>query len=271
MANATLKRRYESPAQIRSIFGENLKTLCRETGAVAAICRELDINRTQFNRYLSGESFPRPDILAKIWDRFSVDARILLEPLSDLVKTDMADILATELGDFFDPRSSVVPRDNFPSGFYRFTRKSFVDPNLYVQGLILIYRRGSLTFARGLEAKSAFVQQGLPIDHKTREFKGLFVQQDGGLSAIMSRRGSLTVSFNFLSRVPSFENNHWVGYAARTVSEHPQSTRVTRMVYEHIGRFSGEVLKIARTAGFCKQEDLLPFHKTLLQIDQDFR
>jgi hypothetical protein len=97
------------------------------------------------------------------------------------------------------------------------------------------------------------------------------VQQDGGLSAIMSRRGSLTVSFNFLSRVPSFENNHWVGYAARTVSEHPQSMRVTRMVYEHIGRFSNEVLKIARTAGFCKHDDLLPFHKTLLQIDQDFR
>ena len=65
---------YGAPAQIRSIFGENLKTLYRETGAVAAICRELDINRTQFNRYLSGESFPRPDILAKICDRFSVDA-----------------------------------------------------------------------------------------------------------------------------------------------------------------------------------------------------
>jgi hypothetical protein len=47
--------------------------------------------------------------------------------------------------------------------------------------------------------------------------------------------------------------------------------RVTRMVYEHIGRFSNEVLKIARTAGFCKHDDLLPFHKTLLQIDQDFR
>lgn len=271
MRNPSHKPRNESPAQIRSIFGENLKSLCRETGAVAAICRDLEINRTQFNRYLSGESFPRPDVLAKICDHFNVDARILLEPVSELFKTDMADTLGSELGDFFDPRRSVITPDNFPSGFYRFTRKSFVDPNLYVQGLILIYRRGSLTFARGLEAKTAFVQQGLPIDHKTREFKGLFVQQDGGLSAVMSRRGSLTVSFNFLSRVPSFENNHWVGYAARTVSEHPQSTRVTRMVYEHIGRFSGEVLKIARNSGFCRVDDLLPFHKTLLQIDQDFR
>jgi hypothetical protein len=96
--------------------------------------------------------------LAKICDHFSVDARILLEPLSELVKTDMANILGSELGDFFDPRRSVVTLDNFPSGFYRFTRKSFVDPNLYVKGLILIYRHGSLTFACGLEAKSAFVQ-----------------------------------------------------------------------------------------------------------------
>lgn len=65
MSKTSLKRRYESPAQIRSIFGENLKTLCRESGAVSAICRELDINRTQFNRYLSGESFPHPDIFGK--------------------------------------------------------------------------------------------------------------------------------------------------------------------------------------------------------------
>ena len=27
------------------------------------LCREIGVNRTQFNRYLSGNAFPRPDVL----------------------------------------------------------------------------------------------------------------------------------------------------------------------------------------------------------------
>ena len=51
---------------------------------VSALCRELSLNRTQFNRYLAGESFPWPDILQKICLHFGLDARILLQPLSEL-------------------------------------------------------------------------------------------------------------------------------------------------------------------------------------------
>ena len=70
-----------TPAEIRSIFGANLLVLSKDYESITALALELGINRTQFNRYLSGESFPRPDVLSRICDFFKVDARILLEPL----------------------------------------------------------------------------------------------------------------------------------------------------------------------------------------------
>ena len=37
----------------------------------------------QFNRYMSGYSFPKPNVLEKICNYFQVDARIILEELTD--------------------------------------------------------------------------------------------------------------------------------------------------------------------------------------------
>src|SRR5680860_341270 len=67
------------PAQLRAIFGDNLRALSADYPSVAGLCRDLGINRTQFNRYLTGESFPRPDVLHRICQFFGTDARILLE------------------------------------------------------------------------------------------------------------------------------------------------------------------------------------------------
>jgi len=59
------RRHASDPAQLRQIFGTNLKQLCQNKPSISAVTRDLGINRTQFNRYMSGESFPRPDILYK--------------------------------------------------------------------------------------------------------------------------------------------------------------------------------------------------------------
>ena len=78
-----------SPADISAVFSQNLKELMGAPPNVSALCRELSLNRTQFNRYLAAESFPRPDILQKICIHFGLDARILLQPLSELKMTHL--------------------------------------------------------------------------------------------------------------------------------------------------------------------------------------
>ena len=49
-----------SPADIRAVFSQNLKELMGASPNAPALCRELSLNRTQFNRYLAGESVRGP-------------------------------------------------------------------------------------------------------------------------------------------------------------------------------------------------------------------
>lgn len=259
-----------SPSELRDMFGANLRLLSKNYPSVAELSRQLGINRTQFNRYLSGESFPRPDILARICAFFDLDARILLEPVGALRRP--SDILTgSELGEFVGAGALNVPEDIFPSGFYRFTRRSFVNDTQFVIGLVYVYRRDGATYVRGYEAKDALRQQGIPVDQYSREFRGFVTLQEDGIASVMSRRQAMTCSFNYLSRIASFENNFWVGYVTRTVRESVNGRRAVRMVYEHIASNAGEVLSAARSTGYIAEADVLPFHLRLLQPDAEFR
>ena len=258
-----------SPAELRSMFGENLRELSQAFPSVSELSRQLGINRTQFNRYLSGESFPRPDVLARICKFFDVDARVLLEPVGS-IGTDNNPLGGDFLGSYLGSSVGEIPEATFPSGFYRFSRRSFIDPNQYVIGLVRVWREEGATLVRGLEARSAMEAQGLPTHREAREFRGLIMQQEDGISALMSRKGALTVSFNYLMRVTSFENNYWVGYAARTMRELPGAERVVRMVYEYVGKEFAQIKKAAQSAGYCTADELPGFHKRLLQPDQPF-
>lgn len=172
---------------------------------------------------------------------------------------------------FFGAGVNNLPEDTFPSGFYRFSRRSFVNDSQFIVGLVYVYRSDAQTYVRGYEAKDAMAQQGLPTDAPTREFRGFVTRQEDGVALVISRRKAMTCSFNYLSRVASFENNFWVGYVTRTVRESVTGTRAARMVYEHLGHDRRSVFQAARTSGFVSEEDLMPFHRRLLQPQDQFR
>lgn len=260
----------KSPAELRNMFGANLRILSKRYPSISELARQLGINRTQFNRYLSGESFPRPDVLSRICAFFDVDARILLDPVENLV-TKGEVLNGKTLRDFVGVGVNDLSEEVFPSGFYCFSRRSFIDERRFVVGLVRVFRDGRQTYLRGFEAREAMKQQGLPADAQTREFRGYVARQEDGVAILISRRNSMTSSFNYLSRVTSFQNNFWVGYVTRTVRESTTGTRATRMVYEHLGPFSNKVLTAARSEGFVTEEDLAPFHRQLLQINDPFR
>ncbi len=259
-----------SPAELRNMFGANLRQLAQGYPSISELSRQLGINRTQFNRYLSGESFPRPDVLARICSFFEVDARVLLEPVASINLRN--DAFSDDfLQDFVGAGVPNIPEDVFPSGFYRWSRRSFLDQSQFVVGMVYVFRQGPTTYLRGFEARAAVDAQGLPNTPRAREFRGLILQQEDGVSALVSRRGARTASFNFLSRVTSFENNYWVGYTARTMRESPDSSRIERVVYEHVGTSFRDGMRAARSQGYCTLDDLLPFHQRQLQPDLAFR
>jgi len=259
-----------SPAQLRNMFGANLRQLSQEYPSISSLARELGINRTQFNRYLSGESFPRPDVLARICEFFDVDARVLLEPVEHISAVGSVSS-RSYLSEFMGDTVQNVPEADFPSGFYHFSRRSFVKDGDFVRGLVYVKRIGTDTFIRGYEPKVAMAMQGIPPAPAAREYRGYVQRIEDGVALIASRRNGLTASINFLNRVTSFQNNFWVGYVARTVRENSSSTRMARLVYEYLGDDFARVMELRRASGFCVFEDLIPFHQRLLQRDDPFQ
>ena len=51
-------------------FSTNLRTVCNEKISVAHVCRKMEINRQQFNKYLSGQIYPSKYNLNKICQYF---------------------------------------------------------------------------------------------------------------------------------------------------------------------------------------------------------
>ncbi len=259
----------KSPAEVRNMFGTNLRKLATEFASISDLARQLGINRTQFNRYLSGESFPRPDVLARICSFFDVDARVLLQPVEE-IGSKQDPISNPFIRDYLGSGAHDVPENLFPSGFYRFSRRSFVKDDHYFVGLAHVHRDGNNTYLRGFEPKAALKMQYLPLHNGAREYRGIVIQQEDGVAIVASRKHSRTGSFNYLSRVPSFDNNFWTGYVTRTVPESVGGIRVTRLAYEYLGDRVSDALPAARSAGFCRIGDLLPFHHKLLRPDEDF-
>ncbi len=54
-------------------FADNLKLACSHYRSISEVCRQLSINRGQFNKYLSGQSRPTPYNLKRIGDFFGVE------------------------------------------------------------------------------------------------------------------------------------------------------------------------------------------------------
>lgn len=252
------------------MFGSNLRELAAGFPSISELARQLGINRTQFNRYLAGESFPRPDVLARICDFFEVDARVLLEPVGQL-RPDESGLTGPELAAFLG-KSATPAATLFPGGFYSFSRKSFVDSDRFVLGLVHVWRnRAGRCFVRGFEAREAMNQQGLRVSAQMREFCGPVLAVENGIAMLISRRNGLTVSFNFLHPVASFENNFWIGYVTRTVPETIEAHRATRMVYEHLGHDLPRALATARMAGLVSANRVPAYHLRLLQPGTGFR
>lgn len=251
------------------MFGRNLRELCAPYRSVSELCRNLGINRTQFNRYLSGESFPRPDVLHQICQFFDVDARILLEPLSAMQSQPGVlnhPFLASHVGS----NVKSISEDVFPSGFYRFTRQSFIEADLLVVGLIYFFRDGDYTFVRGYEPRRAMRAQGLPSTGSLREYRGVVTRQEDGVAFTVSHRQNMAATYNFLSRIAAFHSNLWLGYSARPARETVTGRRVSRMVYERLSGGHKEAISVARTTGYVAAENVPPSHIKHLLIDTPF-
>src|SRR6185369_462072 len=68
---------------LRENLSTNLRKLCREHGSVAAICREMGVNRQQFDRYLTMDALPNKATTERICGYFGIEeAELYRDPAS---------------------------------------------------------------------------------------------------------------------------------------------------------------------------------------------
>lgn len=258
-----------SPAELRQTFGRNLRELTKPYRSISGLCRELGINRTQFNRYLAGESFPRPEILAQICAFFEVDAQTLLGPF---VRRKKAQIGREHpfLDDFVGPKPDTVSEERFPSGFYRFSRRSFLDTDLVMNGLVYVFRRDGFAFIRGYASRSIMRDLALPTNSPIREFRGVLIPQEEGVHFTISHRNNIATVFNYLSRASALQQNVWVGFSARPERDNVIKRRVTRLVYEKINGSFSDVRAVAKSTGYVPLSEIPELHQRHLRLGTPF-
>lgn len=140
-----------NPADLRGIFGENLRALSAAEPSVSELCRRIGINRTQFSRYLTGETFPRPDVLYKICNYFNVDANILIRRLSVGSNADVLRTTLMRLADFMPPDHYDVRSEHLPDGYYQHFRRSMAYPDHVIVTLSRIWREDGVTLWKSYE------------------------------------------------------------------------------------------------------------------------
>ena len=257
------------PPTVRSVFGQNLSLLIEEHGSISSVASQLGIHRTQLNRYMKSESFPRPDVLDKICMYFGVDARIYVEPLAQLRNAQLP-AGPQLLQNFLSVNPNQVHEDDFPSGFYKFSRRSFVEPTKFLVGLVYVKRDHGLTYIRGYEPNLYMKIMGQRTDAEVREWLALVQKSEFGL-VFIGTSPTFATSMNYLAFEHSRNGKYWVGYAATQARENVYPKRITRMTYEYIGTDFRTVLQARRSTGLVEEDQLDSEHKRFLKTDREFK
>lgn len=95
-------------------FTGNLRHACSTRRSVSEVCREIGINRQQFNRYLSGEALPSPYNLTRIAAFFGLTAQEL-----ELAPREFESRLARQSGSLLE---ADILRGGFPGDLAQLRR-----------------------------------------------------------------------------------------------------------------------------------------------------
>jgi transcriptional regulator with XRE-family HTH domain len=128
-------------------FSENLHALTVRRGSVADVCRDLAVNRQQFNKYLNGSVIPREEMLGKITkyfgvaalDMFKAPGQLELAPTGSPYQANAQELTASKLYDWGVRRFSQEALDcELKEGVYSYYIPWTIDPGHCLRGLIVI-------------------------------------------------------------------------------------------------------------------------------------
>ncbi len=247
---------------VHLIFGRNLRELCKRTGTIAEVADHLGVNRVQMNRILNGESFPKPGLMKRICDHFSVNARILLEPLADLEaehqnqNAGKAISMAEPFSYAFFGRDYSVNEYNKnheigPDGLHLMIRPSFLWRDGYWIGMVRFFNKDGAQLMRGFDPIARGMKRSDLTPMRVREYRGLMLNS------------SESISFLYATRIPNtvigidhFGTRTWPthgflsGRCLVMSSANPIGKTVVPSILQPLEQDTKTILDAARLCGF---------------------
>ena len=218
---------------------KNLRLLCSYHQSIADVCRQLGVNRSQFNRYLSGETFPSLRLMRRMCDFFGVEEAEILMPhgqFSELVRLKPSEsgvraernVVAAIADDIrMGSRSALDPY----VGYYFTYYNSMSHPGKTLRSLTRLYRT-----PHGVNVKSV-ESVGVPGDRKfTCKYEGgCFILGDRIFMTVME-----TLTRNEVMQIilyPSYNNRirYLSGVVSGVAARAPRPPAATQIIYQFLG------------------------------------
>ncbi|SDD86017.1 helix-turn-helix domain-containing protein [Ruegeria marina] len=138
-------------------LSQNLSLLCSYYPSIAEVCRKLEFNRQQFNKYLAGSARPSRHNMRRICDFFGVsEAELLLDApqFEDIVAIKRKPVQQEALSkplrhlDRLYQRSQSL--EKYLGYYYRYFY-SFGNPGKVIRSLALVYKEGEKYYWKNIE------------------------------------------------------------------------------------------------------------------------
>lgn len=250
-------------------FARNLRRLCKQRGSIVQVCKELDINRQQFSKYLSGETFPRRKTFEQISAYFGVsETDLFLDPDQRLVSFDAQEAML--MGDpvFRDVvkelhRPQDVPLDD---GFYMTYMRAMQEPDWIIRSVTSIRKVGETTQFRRLTGWG----------EKRNSLWRLSLGNHRGL--VLNRRGVLYLAAldAFASKAPSLSIMQWTPtevplLKGRCVALTKSGADICDMVMELMPKETSLREAIRKSGAMGASDAALPMHIRQILVNMSDR
>ncbi|SLN29792.1 Helix-turn-helix domain protein [Roseovarius litorisediminis] len=174
-------------------FSKNLRSICADTGSIAKVCREIGINRQQFNRYLNGSGMPSAHNLRRIARHFDLSEADLFADHTDFTqrhilqhKHNVGDTVDLMTGAFRDQARSLRRY----LGFYHAHFQTPTWDGMILRSLVWLREKDGFVMCRSLERVRS--KDG-SINQKSR-YEGMATQRGNRIYVVeheMVRDGSI--------------------------------------------------------------------------------
>ncbi len=174
-------------------FPENLRSICAEHGSIAQVCREIGINRQQFNRYLNGGGMPSAHNLRRIARHFDLSEADLFSRHDEFTRRHILNQKRTASGPVdlmigpFRDQTQALRRY---LGFYHSHFQTPTWDGMILRSLISLYEKDGYVMSRSVER---VIAKDGSVNQKSR-YEGMISQRGNRVYVVeheMVRDGSI--------------------------------------------------------------------------------